>query len=82
MDADYINGGRDSLPKPWTWFIIQSSLDAILLHTMDPVFKSAMDAVPPTFNSGRDSPSFNVVGRDFSNDDTGRDYTVKIALRN
>ena len=72
----YIDGGRDCSLKPWTLFIIQSSLDAIrLLYTMDTVFKSMMDAVPPTFNAGRDFSSSNVVGRCFSNDDTGRDYS-------
>ena len=76
MDADYIDGGRDSSPKPRTWFIIQPSLDAILiLHTMDTVFKSTMDAVSPIFNSGRDFFSSNVDGHGFSNDDTGRDYS-------
>ena len=72
----YIGGGRDSSPKLWTWFIVQPSLEAIiLLHVMGTVSKWTMDAVPPVFNSGHDSYSFNILRRGFLSDNTGCVYS-------
>ena len=71
----YIDGGRDSSPKLWTWFIEEPSLDAILLFHIMITAKSTMNAVPPIFDSGHDSYSNNTLGRGFSSDDIGRVYS-------
>ena len=68
----YIDGGRNSSPNFWTWFIVQPSLEAILLlHVMGTISKSTMDAVPLIFNSWHDSSSFKIFGRGFLSDNTG-----------
>ena len=68
--------GRDSSPTLWTWFIVQLSLEAIiLLHVMGMFSKSMMGAVPLIFNPQHDSYSFKILGRSFLSDNTGCVYS-------